>query len=167
MHRRWVRKILVKIFSWTEMRIAANALCALVLLLPDNGWAQQACYPAGTFQIAGAPFVCWGATTCITSGLSDLGRAAPGQGILLNPSLSNFPPGVIAFVFGHECMHFAGVVDEQAADCHAVKIGRNQGFINPQTLQQICQSIYFTTGDWTHFPGPARCRNMLNCYSTP
>lgn len=141
------------------------AFCAT--LPPAPAAAQPSCYPPGAFRIAGAPFNCFSATTCIDSALNDLGRAAPGQGIILNSSLNYYPPGVIAFVFGHECMHFTGIMSEQAADCQAVKIGRNQGFINQFVLQQICQSVYFSPGDWTHFPGPARCQNMIACFNSP
>lgn len=58
-------------------------------------------------------------------------------------------------------------MNEQAADAWAIKIGRNQGWINPQTVQQICQSVYFSSGDWTHFPGPARCQLMIQAFNTP
>lgn len=135
----------------------------VVLLIPANVGAQQ-CYPPGTFSIAGYPFSCRGAVTCIDPRIGDIGRAAPGQGILLNPILNNYPAGVIGFVFAHECAHYLGTTDEQAADRWAIRIGRQQGWINPETVNQICQSVYFTSGDWTHFPGPLRCQNMIDAF---
>lgn len=137
------------------------------LLYPLSEAQAQQCFPQGTFHIAGYPFSCGPATTCIDPNIGDLGRAVPGQAIWLNPMLNNYPVGVIGFVFAHECAHFLGNMNEQAADAWAIKIGRNQGWINPQTVQQICQSVYFSSGDWTHFPGPARCQLMIQAFNTP
>lgn len=96
-----------------------------------------------------------------------MGKAAPGQGIFLHPALNSYPPGVIAFIFAHECAHFRGTMDEQAADIWAMRLGRRQGWINPQTVNDICASVYFSPGDWTHFPGPWRCQNMINAFLAP
>ena len=141
-------------------------LVLLVLNTPSSANAQQ-CFSHGQFRIGGHPFICSGATTCIDPRLNDLGKAFPGQGIYLHPALNAYPIGVIAFVFAHECAHFRGILDEQLADRWAIKVGRDQGWINPQTVTQICQSFYFSPGDWTHFPGPLRCQNMIHAFSTP
>lgn len=133
-------------------------------VIPTSAIAQQ-CYPPGTFSIAGYQFSCQAATTCIDAGIGDMGRAAPGQGIWLHPMLNAYPAGVIGFVFTHECAHFLGDMNEQSADIWAIKVGRDQGWINPFTINQICQSLYFNPGDWTHFPGPLRCQNMINAFN--
>lgn len=139
----------------------------VVLLTALPGAHAQQCYPPGTFSIAGYPFVCGPAVTCVDPSIGDMGRAGPGQGIWLHPMLNNYPPGVIGFVFAHECAHFQGIMNDSAADAAAIKLGRNQGWITPQTVQQICQSVYFTPGDWSHFPGPMRCQQMINSFTTP
>lgn len=138
-----------------------------VLLGPLSEVQAQQCFPPGTFTIAGYPFNCGPAPTCIDANIGDIGRAAPGQAIWLHPVLNNFPAGVIGFVFAHECAHFQGNMNEHAADAWAIKIGRNQGWINQQTVLQICQSVYFSPGDWTHFPGPARCQMMIDAFVKP
>jgi len=128
--------------------------------------AQQ-CYSPGTFHIAGIPFICSSATTCIDARIGDLGMASPNRGIWLHPRLNSYPRGVIAFVFLHECAHFLGIHDEQQADAWAIKQGRDQGWITPRLVRQICESVYFSPGSWTHFPGPLRCRNMFHAFNTP
>lgn len=138
-----------------------------VFLHSLSGAQTQQCFPPGAFYIAGYPFNCGQATTCINPNIGDMGRAEPGQAIWLNPILNSYPVGVIGFVFAHECAHFQGIMNEQAADAWAIKIGRSQLWINPQTVQQICQSVYFSNGDWTHFPGPARCQLMIQAFIRP
>ena len=133
-------------------------------VIPATVISQQ-CYPPGTFSIAGYPFTCQGATTCIDPSIGEMGRAAPGQGMYLHPMLNAYPAGVIGFVFAHECAHFLGDMNEQSADVWAIRVGRNQGWINQFTINQICQSVYFSPGDWTHFPGPMRCQNMINAFN--
>ena len=135
----------------------------VMFVVPNSTFAQS--YPPGTFSIAGVPFNCMNATTHITPGLGDLGRAVPGQGIWLNPILNSYPVGVIGFIFAHECAHFLGIMNEQEADSWAIQVGRNQDWINPGTVNEICQSVYFLPGTWTHFPGPLRCANMIDAFN--
>lgn len=126
----------------------------------------QICYPPGSMVIGGVHFSCNAATTCIDPRIGDIGRASPGVGIWLHPMLNNYPVGVIGFVFAHECAHYIGILDEQQADGWAITIGRDQGWIDQYILQQICQSFYFSPGDWTHFPGPLRCQNMMVAFNS-
>ena len=165
--------LLVTLFalSWRTCRavtprlIMAFAAMTLVMFVSANSALAQRCYPPGTLRIAGMPFNCGAATTCVDARIGDLGRAAPGQGIWLHPALNSYPPGVIGFLFAHECAHFLGIMDEQEADRWAIRIGRDQGWINLLTVQQICQAFYFSPGDWTHFPGPLRCANMVDTFN--
>jgi len=138
-----------------------------VLIGCVSGAEAQQCFSPGSFFIAGHTFSCGPATTCIDPSISDLGRAAPGAGISLHPNLNNYPAGVIGFVFAHECAHFQGNMVEHLADAWAIRIGRNQGWINLLTVQQICGSVYFSPGDWTHFPGPTRCSLMIQAFNAP
>jgi hypothetical protein len=154
-------------FEWERRMKRILTLVALLPLWPMASAHAQQCFPPGTFNIAGYPFNCGAATTCIDNRIGDIGRAAPGQGILLHPILNSYPHGVIGFIFAHECAHFLGITDEQAADAWAIKTGRNQRWINQFTVRQICQSVYFSPGDWTHAPGPVRCQLMLHAFGTP
>lgn len=140
-------------------------LAIVFILVNPTKVSAQECYPPGTFTIAGYLFTCGNAVTCIDPRIGDIGKAAPGQGIFLHPMLNNYPPGIIGFVFAHECAHYRGDMDEQRADRWAIKLGRRQGWITPYTVRQICQSVYFTPGDWSHFPGPLRCQNMINAFT--
>ncbi len=161
-----------------QFKLVAKTLMVLIsfVLIGLSGNSNQVeaqsqcappyCYPPGTLRISGYPFTCRNAPTIIDPRIGDIARAAPGQAIWMHPMVNNFPPGVIGFVFAHECAHFIGIRDEQQADRWAIKIGRNQGWIVPSTVNQICQSVYFSSGDWTHFPGPLRCANMVNAFST-
>jgi hypothetical protein len=149
-------------------RIAAKLTALSLALLPaaPPATAQVMWYPPGTFFIAGYSFVCGNATVQVVNGLGDMGKAAPGQFLALDASLNNYPAQVIGFVFAHECAHYMGQMNEDAADGIALQMGKQQGWISPYGLQQICQSVLFTPGDWTHFPGPVRCQRMIQYYNS-
>lgn len=146
------------------MRNLTAALLLLCTTFPSITQAQI--YPPRTFSIGGYPFACGNAFTFVTPMINDLGKAAPGRAIWLHPMLNNHPVGVIAFVFTHECAHFMGQMNEQAADVQAIQLGKRQGWLTRRVLQQICRSVYMSPGDWTHFPGPARCRLMFQAWSS-
>jgi hypothetical protein len=127
-----------------------------------SGSTQQC--SQGSAIIGGWPMGC-AATICLAPDLDNVARGGPGL-ILLNPSLFTLPAPVQQFVFAHECAHVQGIMNEQAADCQAICWGKQIGRITPWTLEQLCQSVWLTPGDWTHFPGPARCSVMNACYQS-
>jgi hypothetical protein len=55
-------------------------------------------------------------------------------------------------------------MDEQGADYQAICWGKQMGAITPSILVNLCQSVWLTPGDWSHFPGPQRCGMMNFCY---
>lgn len=126
---------------------------------------SQQIVKAGQFRISGVPFNCGSIPTYLYPGGGDIATATPGSINLNWPLYSSQPPAVQAFVYAHECAHHLYGSDENIADCWAVKIGRNQGFLNPGSIQQICSAVYLSPGDWSHFPGPQRCQNMIACFS--
>jgi hypothetical protein len=137
-------------------------LCTLgILAFFPLSASAQVCSQGGA-TIGGMPMSC-PAMICVLPGLNDVARGGPGQ-MLLDPSLFGFPASVQQFVFAHECAHVQGIVNEQAADCQAICWGKQTGAITPLVLQQLCQSVWLSPGDWTHFPGPARCSMMNTCY---
>lgn len=140
------------------------ALCSFFALTPAAD-AQVGDYQPGTFTIAGYPFSCGNAVVSVRYNVGDLGKAAPGQFLVLDAALARYPPEVIGFVFTHECAHFMGEMNEDAADAIALQTGKRQGWISPYGLQQICQSVFMSPGDWTHFPGPVRCQRMTAYYN--
>jgi len=144
--------------------LAAIAISLAAATAPAS--AQVITYPPGTFFIGGYPFGCSNATVSVVSNLGDLGKAAPGQFLALDASLTNYPVEVIGFVFAHECAHYLGQMNEDAADAMAIQMGKQQGWISLFGLQQICQSVYFSPGSWAHFPGPLRCQRLIQFYSS-
>ena len=139
-------------------------LCAM--LVCTNAASAQQVFPPGTFSIDGFPVNCGNTITIITPQLPDIAVAQPGR-ILLHPMLRNYPTGVKLFVYAHECAHQFVGANEPAADAWAIKLGRNQGWINLHIINQICQAVWFSPGDWTHFPGPQRCQMMISAYMIP
>ncbi len=142
----------------TVANLTLTVIFSVVIGSPVN--AQQ-CSQGGMF-IGGKFMQCPG-QTCVDPNLHDLAYASGGR-IRVHPALLNFPPAVQQFVYAHECAHILGVGNEQDADCRAVIWGKQAGAITPFDLGEICQSVYFNPGDWTHFPGPARCQLMVQCY---
>lgn len=143
--------------------ICGAVLCVSISVVP---LARAQTYPPGMYSIDGFKVSCGHAFTTVTPDIPDIASAMPGQ-ILLHPRLDNYPTGVKLFVYAHECAHQFLGPNEVAADAWAIKLGRNQGWINLQVLNQICQAVFFWPGDWTHFPGPQRCQMMIHAYQTP
>lgn len=91
--------------------------------------------------------------------------ARPGV-ISLRPDFFTLPAVVQTFIYAHECGHQVVGSDESAADCWAIKLGRNQGWLTPEGLQLVGQYFVNSPGDWTHAPGPFRVGCMVGCYQT-
>jgi len=142
-----------------------NSILLTAVLIATQANAQV--FPPGTFSIDGIPVNCGGASTVLTQGLGDVAKAIPGRILIDIDAFQTLPTGVKLFVYAHECGHQIYGPNENTADCFAVKLGRNQGVIDYNVLQSICQSVYFSPGDWTHMPGPLRCQQMLACFTTP
>ena len=88
--------------------------------------------------IGGVRVSCMGVSTWLDDEINDIAIAVPGA-IVLSPALGNWPPVVQVFVYAHECAHHIPAIgsNENAADCWAIKLGRNQGWINFQGLRVI------------------------------
>ncbi len=118
--------------------------------------------------IGGVRVSCMGVPTWIDDQINDIAIAVPGA-IVLSPALGNWPPVVQVFVYAHECAHHLPAIgsNESAADCWAIKLGRNQGWINLPGLRTIQAYFQNNQGDWTHLPGQLRIRQMQACFATP
>lgn len=139
---------------------------AALILICDFTIANAQNYPPGRFQIGGYPFSCQGAWTIVTPQLDNLGRSSPGGPIYLRRDLAGYPTAFIAFLFAHECAHHLGEMNETAADQFAVCMGKQQGWLSPQGISQVCQVTLPSPGSWFHLPGPQRCASMLDAYQT-
>jgi|CXWL01.1.fsa_nt_gi hypothetical protein len=150
------------------LHTALTALLAATLILPAPVAAQQA-IPPGGMVIDGYPVACGPAWTILVGPeLGDVAKAdIGGNRIALNWPVFNAQPTLVkVFVYAHECGHIVGYANEDAADAFAVKLGRQQGWLNPQGLQSLCAATWMTPGDWTHFPGPLRCQRMIQHFWT-
>ena len=149
----------------------------VVLLVPVSVHSQTI--------IAGVPVYCNDAygipvMTKPAPYLNDVGMARiEGNGlrvIYLNPViLGQLPPFIQLFWYAHECAHhalghtygFNQLYREVEADCWAVRLGRNQGWLTPGQLNAMHD--YFVTNPgspWGHLPGPQRLQNFKNCYAS-
>lgn len=141
----------------------------LTLLSLAANLAQAARVPLGPNpMIGGVRVSCMGVPTWLDGGINDIAIAVLGA-IVLSPALGNWPPVVQVFVYAHECAHHIPAIgsNENAADCWAIKLGRNQGWINFQGLRVIQTYFQNNQGDWTHLPGGMRIQQMQTCFSTP
>ena len=94
--------------------------------------------------------------------------------IYMNPGvLQQQPVEMQLFWYAHECAHHAlghlaypNLMNEAAADCWAVRVGRSQGWFPPYAFQYLVQVLGNSPGSlWGHLPGPARIQNMAQCYN--
>lgn len=142
---------------------SAFVLSLLVSISPARSQVLQVLGPNPI--IAGVQLQCGGAVSYI-AGITDIAMATPGA-MYFRPDYFFLPPSIQWFIYAHECAHQMVGSNEPAADCWAVRLGRNQGFFTPQAMQEICAYTFPSPGDWTHLPGPARCYQMQVCYNTP
>ncbi|MBQ0960570.1 hypothetical protein KAK06_16570 [Ideonella sp. 4Y11] len=141
---------------------AGATLIAAVFCLPAN--AQV--YGPGQFSMDGVPVSCGGMPTVVTAGIPDMAMN-DGQAILLNPmSMGGLPTVLKLFVYAHECGHSMVGPNEVAADCWAIRTGRNQGWFPPQAFQLLMTFFQGNPGSFRHPPGPDRVRNMMICYQS-
>jgi hypothetical protein len=129
--------------------------------------AQVIAIAPGEFSIAGYPVNCGPLPTIITSQIPDA-AINNGQAILINPAVVGFlRPVLQLFVYAHECGHAVVGSNEVAADCWAIRTGRDQGWFPPQSFQLLIQMFQGNPGDINHPPGPARIAAMMQCYQAP
>lgn len=128
--------------------------------------AQAQVYPPGSFAIDGVPVSCGGYPTVVTSQIGDAG-IFDGRAIYLNPaSLGRMPTVLKLFVYAHECGHAVVGANEPAADCWAIRLGRDQGWFPPEAFGLLMRMFQGNPGSMHHPPGAQRVQNMLACYQS-
>jgi hypothetical protein len=104
--------------------------------------------------------------------IDNIGYALRHEGrsyIVMNPDVaSEYSPVVNWWWFGHECGHRAlppGRNGEQAADCWAIKVMRDRGFLIRDSLLDLNEELYALQGsDLGHLPGPDRIALINDCF---
>lgn len=145
------------------MRSFLAALLAFTSIATTQASAGQY-VPPGQLNLGGLTAQCFNIPTVI-EWIPDMGYARPGV-IYLNPNLFNQPVALQRFVYAHECGHHVVGMDDAAADCWAIRIGRDQGWFRPEDFQWLVMTFQNSPGDWSHAPGPARLQNLAMCYNS-
>jgi hypothetical protein len=154
------------------MRNKCAAFTRLFLLVAigcvaADGVAQQV-FPPGSFSIDGIPVSCGANYTIVSPQVNDTGKNDLQGHIYLNPILiAQLPTPLKLFTYAHECGHSFVGASESAADCWAIRTGRQQGWFRLQDFADLQRMFANNPGDWTHFPGPVRVRSMWGCYTSP
>lgn len=128
--------------------------------------AQQI-FPPGTFAVDGIPVACGSITFVVDPYLPDVGMASPGVIHLNSSILSRLVTPMKLFWVAHECGHHFVGTNESAADCWAIRTGRQQGWFPPSAFNNLMFMFQNNQGDISHPPGPLRVQQMMQCYAVP
>lgn len=146
------------------MRSWLYSFAVLTVMTAPSTAAAQVQYPPGTFSVDGFPVVCGNVTFVVNPYLQDVGRASPGY-IELNPNVFSYlNTSLKLFWVGHECGHHVVGYSESAADCWAIRTGRDQGWFPPEAFWGMIEMFRNNPGSMVHPPGPVRVRQMMTCY---
>ena len=155
------------------MRLAARVLLGLALCLTletaslrqDRAQAleQGKLVAPGRLVIEGRRLSC-GATATLIRDFE--GFAVSSTVIMLNmQALTPLPRQVQWLIYYHECGHILLGPSETAADCYAVKRARREGWLNEQTLSDVC-AVFNIAGHGPAHPDPqTRCDQLRQCFA--
>jgi hypothetical protein len=117
--------------------------------------------PAGRLVIEGKRLSCGGTQTL----LRDFqGFAVSSTVIMLNmQALKDLPRQVQWLIYYHECGHILFGPSETAADCYAIKRARREGWLNEQTLNDICAVFNIAGHSPVHQDPESRCNQLSQC----
>lgn len=120
---------------------------------------------AGALTFDGHSFRCGRYPTVLDARLDDYGAAWFGF-VLLNPNrFTQLPLTLKRYAYAHECGHQYVGYNEGEADCHAIRQGRREGWLDAAALDEICAFIGRSKGDNAHALGDRRCAMMRRCFS--
>ncbi|HTV23951.1 MAG TPA: hypothetical protein VMG12_34910 [Polyangiaceae bacterium] len=143
----------------SRLAIAAGALAGM---LAPPARAQEIVGDLGTMPaVGGTQIFCGGARTYVAR-MPELAASYPGM-ILVSQQLFSLPPIVQRYVYAHECSHLMLGSDEVTVDCHTVRLGRDQGWLTPQSLSSVTQYLASNPGTWSHAPDSLREQRMWQC----
>jgi hypothetical protein len=155
------------------MRSAAHLLMGLLLCLtltaagpvpqdppPIN---QGKLVAPGRLVIAGRRLSCGRTATLIRN---FEGFAVSSTVIMLNmQAMQDLPRTVQWLIYYHECGHILYGPSETAADCYAVRRAKREGWLDRQTLDDIC-AVFNIAGHGPVHPDPVeRCNQLRQCFN--
>lgn len=121
--------------------------------------------PSGQLDLDGHWPVCRTSPTVLDTRLDDYGGAYS-DFLILNPRLlTTTTTTVKLWIYAHECGHQFRGKEELAADCFAVERGRQEKWLTPMGVEEICRFIAPTRANGPHPSGPERCAAMKLCYA--
>jgi hypothetical protein len=120
----------------------------------------------GAYKIRGRALRCGSAQTLVAPEFWDYGGSLPDV-IIVNPvRMRKLPWRTQLFVYYHECAHQTVGADEVAADCRAIRTGKEQGWLRASDVERICTGLFIQSeGDRYHPPGPERCQYLRQCFA--
>jgi hypothetical protein len=134
----------------------------------ERNGGGAAIVPAGQLVLDGRRMSCGPRATVLDPNLNDYAAAPYPQFVILNmPLVAKVPTPVKLWIYSHECGHLFGVLDENKADCFAVRRGRAAGWLTAQGLGEICSFISGARPDAMHVSGTERCNLMRACFRQP
>lgn len=143
-------------------KLMLSVVASLSLFHPQSASAQIV--PPGALTLGGFPVTCGSVPTSFEL-IGDIAQARPGW-IILHPNILNLPTVVQVFIYAHECGHHNVGANDAAADCWAIRVGRNQGWFAAADINWLVAYFGHSTGDFSHAPGPARIGQMVRCFSS-
>ena len=124
-------------------------------------------YPPGTFSIDGIPVVCGSVVTVVNNNIHDFAQSDLKGHIFVNLIvLSQMPTVLKLWGYAHECGHYQMGPNETAADCWAIRTGREQGWFKNVDFSELEAMFANNSGDLYHPPGPVRVANMKKCFGS-
>lgn len=155
------------------MQLAARILVALALCVALGG--HEANLPAaatatesgkvvqpGRLVLAGRRLSCGSTATLIRD---FEGFAVSSTVIMLNTqALKDLPRRVQWLIYYHECGHIRFGPSETAADCYAVRRARREGWLDAQTLDDICALFAVSGHGPVHADPEERCNQLRQCF---
>lgn len=124
--------------------------------------------PPGKLKLNGRKAVCGRRPTALNPHFDDYGGAFittdPGY-IILNPKkMKGLSTTIQFYIYSHECGHQMRGESEETADCFAIKRGIRYGWLDKKGMDEICKFMWDHKADFTHDPGPERCKKMRACF---
>ena len=154
------------------MRLAARLMTGLAILpllaatsplkLDDAAALERGKLVApGRLVVAGRKLSC-GKTATLLRDFE--GIAVSSTVIMLNmQALKDLPRPVQWLIYYHECGHILFGPSETAADCYAIKRARREGWLNEQTLNDICAVFNIAGHSPVHQDPESRCNQLSQC----